>query len=178
VNVATTTPRNHVTKRQRLRQFLLREIEILKESEDDPDVELLTALHAAVEGLENLEFGQIDEIFAPGKKRLWGSQPATVKRYQAHAVGSVLALKKRGYKVADAEKVVASAYGIEPDALHKWRNTVPKTKDDGILEIIYLYKSAVKFPNEPPIDRILADVKKKGEIYREAIASKEGNKPD
>jgi hypothetical protein len=165
-----------VTRRKRLKQFLKAQIEEVKWS-DDPDEELLKTLWAAVDGLENLEFGQIDEIFAPGKKGP-GSRPATVKRFKAHAVGLVLLLKKRGYKVADAEEIVASAYLIERDALHKWRNTVPKTKDEGILEIIYLYKSAVKFPNEPPLERILADVKRKGEIYREAIASKEGKKPD
>jgi len=68
-------------KRQRLRQFLLQEIELIKES-DDPDKELLKTLYAAVEGLENLEFGQVDEIFAAAKVRFRGARPATVKLCQ------------------------------------------------------------------------------------------------
>jgi hypothetical protein len=62
-----------VTKRKRLKQFLVAEIEFIEESEsDDPDEGLLKTLYAAVEGLENLELGQIDEIFAPAKTGFHG----------------------------------------------------------------------------------------------------------
>ena len=165
-----------MTKRSRLKQYLVGEIDIIKESEDDPDKDLLKTLYEAVEGLKNLELGQVDEIFAPAKTRFHGLRPATVKRYEAHAVGSVLTLKKRGYKVADAEKTVAGEYGIEPDALHKWRSTIPKTKDPTILEIFHSYKHAVKFPNEPRLHRVLADIRRKGKIYRKALAVKNGKK--
>lgn len=163
-----------MTKRERLKQFLLTEIDVIKESANEPDAKLLEILYAAVEGLENLEFGQVDGIFAPAKTGFHGLRPATVKRYEAHAVGSVLTLKRRGYKIAAAEETVASAYGIEPDALHKWRSIVPKTKDPTILEIFRSYKYAVKFAHEPRLRRVLADIRRKGKIYRGALAGKMG----
>jgi hypothetical protein len=65
-----------VTKRKRLKQYLVEEIDTIKESEGDPDKELLKTLYEAVEGLESLELGQVDEIFAPAKTRFHGLRSA------------------------------------------------------------------------------------------------------
>jgi hypothetical protein len=47
-----------VTKRSRLKQYLVGEIDIIKESEDDPGKDLLKTLYEAVEGLKNLELAE------------------------------------------------------------------------------------------------------------------------
>lgn len=164
----------HVTKRRRLRQFLLQQIEELKESMDDSvDEELLATLDTAVEGLENLEFGQIDEIFAPANVGLNGLRPATVKQCQARAIGFVLLLKKRGTSVAAAEEMVAKEFVIGVDALRQWRKTIGKTTDARLQEIIESYTlRKIKFAPEPTIETLLIEVRRVGEIYRKARGAK------
>ena len=51
-----------MTNRERLKQFILAEIKPIEAAE--PDEELLKVLYLAVDGLDNLDFGQTDEIFA------------------------------------------------------------------------------------------------------------------
>jgi len=143
-----------VTPRKLLKQFLETEIDLMRES-DASDEELVRTLSEAVLGLESLESGQVDEIFAPAKTGFHGLRPALVKRCEAHAVGAVLALRY---------------------ALHKWSTKVKRTKVEGLLQILDRYKTTVKFPIEPSIERILAEVKRKGEIYRKALKRKTGKK--
>ena len=164
-----------MTRRKRLKQFLETEIDLMKESDASAE-ELVRTLSEAVLGLESLESGQVDEIFAPAKTGFHGLRPAVVKRCEAHAVGAVLALRNRGYTVADAEQEVADAFDIKPEALHKWSTKVKRTKVEGLLQILDRYKSTVKFPVEPSIERILAEIKRKGEIYRQVLARKTGKK--
>ena len=163
-----------MTNRHRLRQFLIQEIEKLKESMDDSvEAETLTTLNAAVSGLENLEFGQIDEIFAPADIGLHGLRPATVKLCQARAIGFVLLLKERGESVEAAEEMVAKGFLIGVDALRQWKKTVGKTTDARLQEIIKSYTwRTIKFAPDPPIETLLAEVKRVGEIYQKARAAK------
>jgi hypothetical protein len=164
----------YVTRRKRLKQFLETEIDLIKESDGDQD--LVDILSEAVVGLESLDSGQVDKIFAPVTTGMYGLHPATVRRYEAHAVGLVLALKKRGYTIAKAEEDVATAFDIEPDALHKWRMNIPKSKDEPLLEILALYKTTTQFPFGPlPIKPLLDEIKRKGEFYQ-TLGPKSGKK--
>jgi hypothetical protein len=173
----TTGPKTEaslLTKRKRLKQFLLQEIEKVKQSEDDSDdEELLATLYAAVNGLENLEYGQIDEIFAPADAGYYGLRPATVKLCQARAIGFVLLLKERGESVEAAEEMVAKEFVIGVDALRQWKKTVGKTTDARLQEIIKSYTwPTIKFAPDAPIATLLAEVKRVGEIYQKARAAK------
>jgi hypothetical protein len=163
-----------VTKRQQLRQFLLQEIENLKVSMDDSvDDELLTTLDAAVSGLENLEFGQIDEIFAPADVGLHGLRPATVKLCQARAIGFVLRLSQMGKSVGDAEQIVAEQFVISVDALQQWKKTIGKTTDPRLQAIIKSYAEQTgNVFQGPPIEKLLVEMKRVAAIYKEAKGSK------
>jgi hypothetical protein len=157
-----------VTSRQQLRQFLIQEIEKLKEAMDNSvEDELLTTLNAAVSGLEKLEYGQIDEIFAPADAGFYGLRPATVKLCQARAIGFVLLLKERGESVEAAEEMVAKEFVIGVDALRQWKKTVGKTTDARLQEIIksYTWRTIILAP-DPPLETLLAEIKRVGEIYQ------------
>ena len=161
-------------KRYRLYFFLLQEAEYLKEHKSDK--KLLGALNAAVTGLENLQFGQVDDIFAPSKLGLHGSRRADVKRCQAHAVGTVFALRKRGYKVADADEVVAKAFVISLDNLREWKKTLKKTKNRVLREIVAFYKYQVIFSTD--VTGILADIERKAVLYKKAHAPEKVKKTE
>jgi hypothetical protein len=80
-----------------------------------------------------------------------------------------LLLKKRGKSVADAEDLVADGYGINADALRQWKKTISKTTDERLREIVKNYtRRTVKFVADPPIESVLAEVKRVGEIYKKA----------
>ena len=101
--------------RELLRQFL-------KDHQDRvSDPATAKAVQSAIAGLEKLDFGQVDEIFTPIKSGLHGAKPFDVKQYIAHAIGSIIALKRVGYKVLDAEQKAAEAYGVTSDVVHQWR---------------------------------------------------------
>ena len=160
-------------RRKRLQEFLLNRIDLLKRARSD-DEELLATLQEAVRGLENLDYGQIDEIFSLPK---WahGRQPANVRRYQAHAVGHVFSLhKKTGLTVADAEETVAKAYGITSDALRQWKTKLKNSPDPVLIEIVQSYKTTVIFPTDPA--KILTEIERKGQLYRNALKPKKGKK--
>ena len=164
-----------MTNRERLKQFLVLEIESL-EGAPEPDKELLKVLYEAVDGLDNLDFGQTDEIFAVVDVQSWGQLPATAKRYKAHAIGYVLLLNEMGVSIANAERKVASRYGIEANNLHQWRKIIGKSTDPRLQEIIRrsgrLFKNLQRLNHPPSLDGVLAEITKAGEIFKTATAKK------
>jgi transposase-like protein len=163
-----------MTSRERLKQFLLAEIESIEARE--PDKELLKVLYLAVDGLDNLDFGQSDEIFAAADIQTKGVLPATAKRYKAHAIGYVLLLKKMGLSVAKAESEVASRYGIEANNLHQWRKTIGTSTDPRLQEIMFRaerqFKNLQRMNRPPSLDGVFAEIAKAGEIYKQATVKR------
>jgi transposase-like protein len=163
-----------MTSREHLKQFLLAEIASIEARE--PDEELLKVLYLAVDGLDNLDFGQSDEIFAAADIQTWGVLPATAKRYRAHAIGYVSLLREMGFSVANAESEVASRYGIEANNLHQWRKTISKSTDPRLQEIMLRaerqFKNLQRLKHPPSLDGVLAEIAKAGEIYKQAMVKK------
>jgi hypothetical protein len=161
--------------RDRLKEFLLAEIESLEDAAE-PDKELLKVLYLAVDGLDNLDFGQSDEIFAAADIQTWGVLPATAKRYKAYAIGYVLLLKEMGLSVANAESEVASRYGIEANNLHQWRKTIGKSTDPRLQEIILRaerqFRNLQRLNHPPSLDGVLAEIGKAGEMFKKATVKK------
>jgi transposase-like protein len=152
----------------------LAEIKPIEASE--PDEELLKVLYLAVDGLDNLDFGQTDEIFAAADLGTRGLLPATAKRCKAQAIGYVLLLKQMGFGVAKAEEEVASRYGIEANNLHQWRKTIGKSTDPRLQELILRaerqFKILRRLNHPSSLDGVLAEISKTGEIFRAATAGK------
>ena len=155
-----------MTGRNRLRQFLI------EHQDNVRDKETLQAVQSAIVGLQNLDFGQVDQIFAPSKKGGHGDKPLDAKRYVAHAIGSIIALKRLKYKVFDAENLVAEAYGVSWDTVHQWRKDWKKTDIPALKEIVDLYRKAAPAvaggPKATP-DHMLNTLKKKGHRYQMAL---------
>jgi transposase-like protein len=164
-----------MTSRERRKQFLLAEIESLEDA-PDPDKELLKVLYETVDGLDNLDLGQADEIFAVADVQSWGQLPATAKRYKAHAIGYVLLLKEMGVSIANAEGEVANRYGIEANNLRQWRKIIGKSTDPRLREIIRRserqFKNLQRLNHPPSLEGVLAEITKAGEIFKAAIAKK------
>lgn len=166
------------TNREYLRQFLVAKIESQEASE--PDKELLRILYLAVDGLDDLDFGQTNEIFMAADVSLWGKSPATAKRYQAHAIGYVLLLREMGFSAGDAESKVASGYGIQANALHQWKKEMGGTTDPRLQEIISRakrqFENLQRLKHPPSIEGVLAQIEKAGKIFREARRTKSAKK--
>jgi len=152
--------------RVHLRLFLIEQQDNVK------DVETAKAVSSAITALENLDFGQVDPIFAPTKSGWHGSKQLDVKRWMAHAIGSIIALKRLKFKVLDAEKLVAEAYGVGWDTVHQWRKEWEKTDIPTLKEIIDGYRKVA-----PPVaggpkatpDHMLDTLKEKGQRYKMAL---------
>lgn len=80
----------------------------------------------------------------------------------------------------DADQLVAKAYGITCDALSQWKKKLKHSNDPALLEIIESYKTNVVFPTNITKmqlkTKMLAEVARKGQIYRNARKSKKGKK--
>jgi hypothetical protein len=162
-----------MTSRQLLRQYLIGEIEAC-ENADEPNKKLIGLLWTALDGLDNLDFGQTDGIFAVAKNGSWGQFPARARRFQALAVGYVRLLKVMGFSIGQAECEVAARYGIEPNALRQWRKA--KVLDDRFSEIIS--RPAVQYRylrdlNCPPSHKgVFSEIAKAGQRFQHARAKK------
>lgn len=160
------TLEGRLTGRDRLRLFLIEQQDNVK------DIETATAVQSAIVGLENLDFGQVDQIFTPTKLGWHGSKPLDLKRYVAHAIGSVIALKRLGYKVSDAEQKVSEAYDVTCEVVHQWRKEYGKTDIPALREIIDLYRvvpSPITGGPKATADHMLTTLKLKGSLYQTAI---------
>jgi hypothetical protein len=167
--------------RELLKEFLITEIRVIQESALQDNESLLRVLYLALNGLDNLDFGETDEIFAPAKKGSWGKSPATVIRLQAVAVGSVLLLREQGFSAAKAEDMGAKAYIIiEVDTLKKWKKMIASTGNERLREIVNRptrrYRMLVKFNSAPSLDDQLDEIKKAGRRFAAARAKKSTTK--
>ena len=166
--------------REHLKQFLIAELDSAVE-QWPPDKALIRVLYLAIEGLENLDFGQTDEIFAAAKTGKWGVHPATAIRYQARAIGYVLLLKEMGFSVGEAEAKVAEGYGIEANLLHQWRKTLginPEQPLRGIMDrAVQQFRNLKRLGHAPSAQGVLGEIKKAGQAYQTARTTKSVKKP-
>jgi transposase-like protein len=89
-----------------------------------------------------------------------------------------LLLEEMGYGVADAESAVAKKYEIEPNTLHQWKKE--KSSDLRIQEIIARprrqFQNLKRLSRPPSLEGMLAEIKKAGEIFKEARTKKSAKK--
>lgn len=167
----------NMNSRDHLRQYLLGEIEAC-ENVDEPDEKLIRLLYVAVDGLDNLDFGQTDEIFAAAKSGSWGQFPGHARRLQALAVGYVGLLKVMGLSVGQAVAEVADRYGIEANTLRQWRKA--KVTDDRISAIIR--RPVEQFRNLRRLNRpssqhgVFLEISRAGQRFQNARAKKSSPK--
>jgi hypothetical protein len=170
-----------MTDRDLLREFLISEIKAIQESALEDNENLLKVLYLGLNGLDNLDFGETDAIFAPGKKGSWGKSPAAVMRLQAVAVGSVLLLREQGFPAAKAERMVAKAYVvIGVDSLKKWKKKIESTGNERLREIVNRptrrYRMLVKFNSAPSLNDQLNEIQKAGKRFAAARTKKSTTK--
>ena len=71
--------------------------------------------------------------------------------------------------VGDAEQLVADEFVISVDNLRYWKKTVGKSTDERIQAIIKSYtQRTLKFAPDPPMEKLLAEMKRVAEIYKKA----------
>jgi len=84
-----------------------------------------------MESLEDLDQGEIPEVFTPSKTRRRDAKPAQVRRLQLLAIVHVEALQRRGLSVKTANDAVAKEYFVDPVTIKSWRR---KAKSESIDE--------------------------------------------
>jgi hypothetical protein len=67
-----------------------------------------------MESLDDLDQGEILEVFTPSKTRRRDAKPAQVRRLQLLAIVHVEALQRRSLSVKTANDVVAKEYFVDP----------------------------------------------------------------
>ncbi len=94
----------------------------------------------ALEGLKALDYGEVQDIFAPQKTNTkgYGTKPYTLRRLRMQALGiaDLLIAKKKAKKYkGNVIGQVARAFGVKTERFKKWRNMDPhlgKTRDQHI----------------------------------------------
>jgi hypothetical protein len=105
-----------------------------------------------MESLDDLDQGEIPEVFTPSKTRRRDAKPAQVRRLQLLAIVHVEALQRRGLSVKTANDAVAKEYFVDPVTIKSWRR---KAKSESIDE----YKLALG--TSASIDRTQVEVFKR-----------------
>ncbi len=171
-----------MTIRQQFRAFLKEKI-IDAEAVEPPSQSqsLQKLLHQAIDGLDALDRGEVQEIFSPAPTRAWGTMPATVKRYQFKALGYITLLHEMGWKVKEATKAVAEAYSETTDVVTQWRKTLKKDKSlqaqELTTESMKSYTMRKKLQHSVTISGVLKAINATGQKYKDAKIYKKQMKP-
>jgi hypothetical protein len=119
--------------RTRFRWFLERQLTSIEKDESSPQSMVLEPLlRQAVEGLVALDYGEVQTIVAPAKKRTrgYGTKPYTLRRLRMKAIGFAdLLIAKEGE--GPINRKIAEAFGIKADRFRGWKKspTLGKTND-------------------------------------------------
>jgi len=126
-------------------------------------------LMTALEGLENLEYGQVDPIFTPAPTKLHGQFPAARRKLHIQAVRYVSVLTDDlGWSVPKAKAAVALAYRLSPESVEVWRQIYKKLPADPIMigTKVIGQPTMIKFPVDEA--GILEGLKVTGEAFVKA----------
>ena len=121
------------SRRGKLLKYLKNQIKTMEKSGSQGNAQI-TLLRRAVEGLEALEYGESQSMFAPGPRKGShdGTKPYTIRKLKMQALGYGDLLIANNYKgKGTAIVTVANAYGQAADAYRGWRKSrrLAKTTD-------------------------------------------------
>jgi hypothetical protein len=126
------------TSRAKLRCWLrthLVDIELGEVSDWTTELEQL--LNAAIDGLDDLDRGEVPEIFRAAKNPKKSRRPATIERIELEALGYVALLQELGDSLTTARSEVADVFGYGYSghgAIRKWREKWTKEAPDSLQE--------------------------------------------
>ena len=124
-------------RRAQLRKFVEDYLTGLDLDEPSANNSLLSdLLYEVLDGLDYLDSGETPPIFAPTKGKRQARFPAQIKRLQIRALVHIEALRKRGYSLKNARKVVAERFGRDPETLASWAKKLKKQAPDQIKEAL------------------------------------------
>jgi len=174
--------------RSDLRAFLEGERARLEEGVEAPphNYELrLRLLNRAIQGLDALDYGEVQPMFAPSGEHRWGTQPFKARNLQTAAVGHVSVLQEMGLSVKDAIEKVAERYGYgnTPSTVTKWRKEAAKKAKSKGADLYapdrvaaLVYRSAQKLGWAPSKEEMLEAIAQDGKAFQEARAKKKPQK--
>ncbi len=122
-------------------------------------------LRQAVEGLVALDYGEVQTIFAPGKKRTrgYGTKPYTLRRLRMKAIGfaDLLIAKKHEGPI---NRKVAKAFGVKADRFRGWKKspTLGKTHDQRMKSFRREVSQKIDWDEK----RVLAELDKAAAEYK------------
>jgi hypothetical protein len=132
-------------------------------------------LREAVEGLEALMYGEVQDIFAPKKKTTHdGTKPYTLRKLRMRALGFIDLLIAKKHKAVIRK--VAEAFGENADTVRGWRKSkvLGKTRD----LLMQSFRKEISKKMDCDEQRILVKLDKTGAEYRRqeklAFKSKKG----
>ncbi|WP_428667624.1 hypothetical protein [Reyranella sp.] len=159
--------------RQQLREQVLT---LLSSAFFDRPSKLAQAVHpilgALLDGLDDLDDGEVPLAFRPSKKAHKSVKPAEVARLRLRAVSYVSALKVRGMPLPEAIATVAVCFQLSEDAVTKWRRDALKSArtTDGrpgrqvdLASLVSIDKFYHRVGHGPSKEQIIAKARKDGE---------------
>jgi hypothetical protein len=139
--------------RELLRRALSDVVMDIELSEPSAQGQRLEAIfNDAIESLDDLDYGELPEVFTPSKTKRRDSNPAQVRQLQLLAIVHVEALRRRGLSAKAANDAVAKEYFVDAGTIKSWRT---KAKSESIDE----YKHALRLAAS--LDRTQAEVFKR-----------------
>jgi hypothetical protein len=145
-----------------------------RELEDSAANALHQVLQHLIAGLKALEGGEAPPLFVPKKVKARGKWPATVRKLRLHAICAVATLRMAGCLAHEATSLVADAFAVDDETVRKWRKTLGKaTKDTEDVEALTVQLHwAPRIHGPWTKDRLLDEVKRKGEEFKKAQVKK------
>jgi hypothetical protein len=84
----------------------------------------------AIESLDDLDYGELPEVFTPSKTKRRDSKPAQVRQLQLLAIVHVEALRRRGLSAKAAHDAVAKEYFVDAGTIKSWRTKAKSESTD------------------------------------------------
>jgi len=155
-----------IHNRTRLRRFLENQLVSMEKGESNLQFSVLKPLlRQTVEGLEALDYGEVQTIFAPSKKgtKGYGSKPYTLRILRMKALGFADLLISKGHK-KQVIRLVAGTFGVSAARFRGWRKSpnLGKTHD----QLMKSFRQQISENLDWDENRVVKELEKTAAVYK------------